>query len=82
MRFTNRYSGSPECAPARASLMTGTHMGHYRIRRNRLEEEQKFIQQANDLIAGEIKHDELLPSGPAYVWNEQEYVPQMQDNKK
>ncbi len=52
------------------------------IRRNRLEDEQQFIRQANDLIAGKIKPDELLPSGPAYVWNEQEYVPQTQDNKK
>jgi len=52
------------------------------IRRNRLEDEQQFIQQANGLIAGKIKPDELLPSGPAYVWNEQEYVPQTQDNKK
>jgi hypothetical protein len=52
------------------------------IRRNRLEDEQQFIRQANDLIAGKIKPDELLPPGPAYVWNEQEYVPQTQDNKK
>jgi hypothetical protein len=52
------------------------------IRRNRLKDEQQFIQQANDLIAGKIKPDELLPSGPAYVWNKQEYVPQTQDNKK
>jgi len=52
------------------------------IRRNRLEDEQQFIRQANDLMPPKIKPDELLPSGPAYVWNEQEYVPQTQDNKK
>ena len=35
LRFTQAYSGSPECAPSRASLMTGLHMGHCRVRRNK-----------------------------------------------
>jgi len=35
IRFTQAYSGSPECAPSRASLVTGMHMGHSRIRANR-----------------------------------------------
>ena len=52
------------------------------IRRNRLEHEQQFIRQANDLIAEKIKPDELLPPQPAYIWNGKEYVPQTQDNKK
>ena len=34
IRFTQTYSGSPECAPSRGSLMTGMHMGHCRIRAN------------------------------------------------
>jgi arylsulfatase A-like enzyme len=34
IRFTQAYSGSPECAPSRGSLMTGMHMGHCRIRAN------------------------------------------------
>ncbi len=33
-RFTNYYSGSTVCAPSRASLMTGLHTGHGRIRGN------------------------------------------------
>lgn len=33
-RFTNAYSGSPVCAPARGVLMTGRHTGHARIRAN------------------------------------------------
>ena len=34
MRFTQHYSGSPVCAPARAMLMTGMHAGHSYIRGN------------------------------------------------
>src|SRR5262245_56025059 len=35
MRFTQGYSGTSVCAPSRASLMTGLHMGHCPIRANR-----------------------------------------------
>jgi arylsulfatase len=34
MRFTQHYSGSPVCAPARCILMTGKHAGHAFIRGN------------------------------------------------
>jgi len=34
MRFTQAYAGSTVCAPSRASLMTGKHTGHARIRGN------------------------------------------------
>lgn len=33
-KFTNFYAGSTVCAPSRASLMTGKHMGHSYIRGN------------------------------------------------
>lgn len=35
MMFTQLYSGTSVCAPSRASLMTGLHMGHCPIRANR-----------------------------------------------
>lgn len=35
MRFTDFYSGSPVCAPARSSFMTGQHTGHTPIRGNK-----------------------------------------------
>jgi arylsulfatase A-like enzyme len=34
IRFTAHYAGSTVCAPSRASLMTGLHQGHARIRGN------------------------------------------------
>jgi arylsulfatase A-like enzyme len=35
MRFTDCYSGSAVCSPARYSLMTGYHTGHAYIRANK-----------------------------------------------
>ena len=34
MRFTDCYSGATVCAPARSTLMTGTHYGHTPVRGN------------------------------------------------
>jgi arylsulfatase len=34
MRFTRHYSGSPVCAPSRATLLTGLHTGHAAVRDN------------------------------------------------
>ncbi|SHG40717.1 arylsulfatase [Pedobacter caeni] len=34
MKFTDHYTGTPVCAPARAMLMTGKHGGHSYIRGN------------------------------------------------
>ena len=34
IRFTQHYSGSPVCAPSRATLMSGKHTGHTLIRDN------------------------------------------------
>ncbi|MEZ5275082.1 MAG: arylsulfatase [Opitutaceae bacterium] len=42
-RFTEAYSGSPVCAPARCVLITGVHTGHARIRDN------------NPIVGGQIE---------------------------
>ena len=34
LRFTQHYSGSPVCAPSRATLMSGKHTGHTLVRDN------------------------------------------------
>jgi len=34
IKFTDCYSGAPVCAPARSTLMTGTHMGRTPVRGN------------------------------------------------
>lgn len=34
LRFTQHYSGSPVCAPSRATLLTGFHTGHGYVRDN------------------------------------------------
>lgn len=40
MRFTQHYAGAPICAPSRASLMTGLHVGNTEIRSNRNDGEE------------------------------------------
>lgn len=35
MRFTQAYAGAPVSAPSRATILTGQHMGHTRIRGNK-----------------------------------------------
>ena len=53
--FTEAYAGSPECAPSRASLMTGKHMGHCRIRNNRSVRKQDHLHEADITVAEMLK---------------------------
>lgn len=55
IRFQNGYSGSPECAPSRASLMTGMHMGHCRIRKNLSLRGQEHLLQEDVTVAEILK---------------------------
>jgi len=55
MTFTNAYAGAPECAPSRASLMTGMHMGHCRIRANRSARGQDHLVSEDQTIAEVLK---------------------------
>jgi arylsulfatase A-like enzyme len=49
MKFTQHYSGSTVCAPARCSLMTGMHMGHATIRGN-----SKNVLKPEDFLVSEM----------------------------
>ena len=55
VRFDEAYSGSPECAPARGSVMTGMHMGHCRIRLNRSARGQDHLEPEDTTIAEALK---------------------------
>ena len=55
IRFTQAYSGSSECAPSRASLMTGMHMGHCRIRANNSVRGQDHLLSEDVTVAEVLK---------------------------
>lgn len=57
IRFTQAYAGAPECAPSRASLMTGMHMGHCRIRANNAKAKPGggYLRKEDVTLAGMLK---------------------------
>jgi len=55
MRFTQAYAGSSECAPSRASLMTGLHMGHCRIRANGAKIGRGYLKSEDVTLAEMLK---------------------------
>src|SRR5204862_4543193 len=61
MRFTQCYAGSPVCAPSRAVLMTGRHVGHVSVRGN----------------AGGKKIDDLVAMRPQTLRAEETTIPEM-----
>jgi len=67
VRFTNAYCGSPECAPSRASLMTGMHMGHCRIRANRSVRGQDHLL-AEDVTVAEVLQQAGYATGFIGKW--------------
>jgi arylsulfatase A-like enzyme len=54
MRFTEFYAGSPVCAPSRASLMTGLHQGHARVRGNTDVNNQRVSLRPEDITIAEV----------------------------
>ena len=67
IRFNQAYSGSPECAPARASLLTGMHMGHCRIRANGSVRGQDYLL-AEDITVAEMLKDAGYVTGFIGKW--------------
>lgn len=63
MRFTDHYSGSAVCAPARCSLMTGKHSGHATIREN-----CQLPLNANDVIIPQLLKKAGYTTGAIGKW--------------
>ncbi len=60
IKFTDHYTGSPVCAPARCNLMTGKHGGNAYIRNNYEIGEWDSFQGQRPLPAEEVTVAELL----------------------
>jgi arylsulfatase A-like enzyme len=68
MRFTNFYSSSPVCAPSRASLMTGKHQGHARIRGNENLKGERVPLRPEDTTIAEIAKTQNYRTGLVGKW--------------
>jgi len=68
MRFTQCYSGSTVCAPARSALMTGQHTGHTRIRWNAPGYNEGRILLPEDITVAEILKDAGYATGAIGKW--------------
>jgi arylsulfatase A-like enzyme len=68
IRFTQCYSGSTVCAPARSCLMTGLHTGHTRIRWNAPGYNEGRILLPEDLTVAEILKQAGYATGLVGKW--------------
>ncbi|MEN8226589.1 MAG: sulfatase-like hydrolase/transferase [Bacteroidota bacterium] len=53
--FSEAYSGSPECAPSRSTIMEGLHLGHNRIRVNNSVRGQDHLLDTDITVAERLK---------------------------
>src|SRR5262249_25750382 len=63
MRFTQCYAGSTVCAPSRASLMTGLHTRHARVRGN-----EAWALRPEDLTVAEVLKSAGYHTGAVGKW--------------
>lgn len=85
MRFTQFYSGSTVCAPARCSLMTGLHTGHATVRGNSSNvsrNRQRVGLAVDDVTIAEVLKREGYRTGLVGKWGIGESDTQVTPTKK
>ena len=68
LRFTDAYAPSPVCAPSRASLLTGLHQGHARVRGNTNRHNERVPLRAEDLTVAEVLKGAGYRTGVVGKW--------------
>ncbi len=69
MRFTQHYSASPVCAPARCGLMTGKHGGHALVRDNKeIKPEGQAPLPASEVTLAELLKKQGYATGAMGKW--------------
>jgi arylsulfatase A-like enzyme len=68
MRFTDAYAPSPVCAPSRASLLTGLHQGHARIRGNMGRNNERVPLKPEDVTVAEVLKGAGYRTGMVGKW--------------
>jgi arylsulfatase A-like enzyme len=68
VRFTDAYAPSPVCAPSRASLMTGLHQGHARIRGNEGRNNERVPLRTEDVTVAEVLQGAGYRTGVVGKW--------------
>jgi len=68
LRFTDFYSGSTVCAPARSCLMTGRHTGHTRIRGNFSFDGKRVPLMPDDVTVAEVMKKAGYTTGIIGKW--------------
>lgn len=68
-RFTSAYCGTSVCAPSRAALMTGLHMGHNPIRANReIKPEGQFPLPSGTVTVAQLLKDAGYKTATTGKW--------------
>jgi len=65
--FSEAYSGAPECAPSRSTIMQGKHLGHDRIRTNSSVRGQDHLVD-EDITVAEMLKDAGYATGFVGKW--------------
>ncbi|HEX8503667.1 MAG TPA: arylsulfatase [Pyrinomonadaceae bacterium] len=68
LRLTDAYAPSPVCAPSRASLLTGLHQGHARVRGNTNRGNERVPLRPEDVTVAEVLKGAGYRTGVVGKW--------------